>query len=202
MGWGFSAPKSKTFLFAVVSSRGCCFCKYRDCFSIKNRLSLSLKIIFAWLRVFVDQNIIFGFNFLPVFMECLLKKIGKPIAIKSHLMKELDVRLLMELVKILFLATCLQQRLSCLVLHGLQYTCGLFWLVFLATCFTLPIGWWRVLFLLWTNIGFTAKISALLSTRFQCLFWQHFVEGDNGVIMNWLKAILTYKDLGWADWLF
>ena len=59
-------------------------------------------------------------------MECLSKKIGKPIAIKSHLMKELDVRLLMELVKILFLATCLQQRLSCLVLHGLQYTCGLF----------------------------------------------------------------------------
>ena len=114
--------------------------------------------MFALLRGFVDQNIIFGFNFLPVFMECLSKKIDKPMAIKSHLMKKLNVRLLMELVKIFFLATCLQQRLSCLVLYGLQYTCGLFWLVFLATCFTLPIGWRRVLLLLWTNIGFTAKL--------------------------------------------
>ena len=74
---------------------------------------LSLKIAFALLRVFVDQNIIFGFNFFAVLMECLSKKIDKPKTIKIYLMNELNVWLVMELLKIFFLATSLQQSLSC-----------------------------------------------------------------------------------------
>ena len=59
---GCSASESKMFLFVTIKSSNChCFTCF-SFFSDKNKLSESLKFMFALLRVIFNESIIFDFN--------------------------------------------------------------------------------------------------------------------------------------------
>ena len=119
-------------------------------------------------------------------------------------MKELNVWLVMELLEIFSLATCLQQRLSCWVWHVSLLIILFFWLHYLFVwrflkvdkefCFSSKlISVFAVkMFLKVCCKIYQVPLFALVtsrSTRFHCLFWQHFVKGNNELAVIYTTKI-------------